>query len=170
MQGRTARACAGGTASGGLRTHLYHGGEDKTDDTVGGRPGEPPEDTSKGRLDPAPESVPDPGLRPGPAAAEPVIAPRTAGPTSGTAAIQHSRTGGLWTGLILSALVLLHLLVFILQCGNPVQISFFALEGVLPAGWLLLAAIPGVLLVAVPGSLRIIQLRRAARRGSTRKG
>lgn len=99
-----------------------------------------------------------------------MIAPRTAGPTSGTAAIQHSRTGGLWAGLILSALVLLHLLVFILQCGNPVQISFFALEGVLPVGWLLLAAIAGVLLVAVPGSLRIIQLRRAARRGSTRKG
>jgi uncharacterized integral membrane protein len=35
---------------------------------------------------------------------------------------------------------------------------------------LLLAAITGVLLVAIPGSLRIIQLRRAARRGSTRKG
>jgi hypothetical protein len=44
-----------------------------------------------------------------------------------------------------------------------VQISFFALEGVLPVGVaLLLAAIAGVLLVAIPGSLRIIQLRRAA--------
>jgi hypothetical protein len=63
---------------------------------------------------------------------------------------------------------LLLLLVFILQNGNPVQISFFALEGVLPVGVaLLLAAIAGVLLVAIPGSLRIMQLRRAPCRGST---
>jgi len=163
-------ALAGPHRVGCARTFIT-AGEDKTDDAVGGRLGEPPEDSSKGRLDQAPEPVPDPGLRPGPAAAEPVIAPRTAGPTLGTAAIQHSRTGGLWAGLILSALILLHLLVFILQNGNPVQISFFALEGVLPVGVaLLLAAIAGVLLVAIPGSLRIIQLRRAARRGSTRKG
>jgi uncharacterized integral membrane protein len=82
--------------------------------------------------------------------------------------VRHSRRGGLWAGLILSALVLLLLLVFILQNGNPVQISFFALEGVLPVGVaLLLAAIAGVLLVAIPGSLRIMQLRRAPCRGST---
>jgi uncharacterized integral membrane protein len=168
--GRRVHALAGPHRVGCARTFIT-AGEDKTDDAVGGRLGEPPEDSSKGRLDQAPEPVPDPGLRPGPAAAEPVIAPRTAGPTSGTAAIQHSRTGGLWAGLILSALVLLHLLVFILQNGNPVQISFFALEGVFPVGVaLLLAAIAGVLLVAIPGSLRIIQLRRAARRGLTRKG
>ncbi len=81
-------------------------------------------------------------------------------------AVRHSRTGGLWVGLILSALVLLVLLVFILQNGAPVQISFFSLEGVLPTGVaLLLAAIAGILLVAIPGSVRILQLRRAARRG-----
>jgi hypothetical protein len=55
--------------------------------------------------------------------------------------------------------------VFILQNGAPVQISFFALEGTLPVGVaLLLAAIAGILLVAIPGSVRILQLRRAARR------
>jgi uncharacterized integral membrane protein len=97
-------------------------------------------------------------------------APGPARPTSRAPAIRHSRTGGLWAGLILSALVLLLLLVFILQNGNPVVISFFALEGVLPIGVaLLLAAIAGVLLVPIPGSLRIMQLRRAARRGSTGK-
>jgi uncharacterized integral membrane protein len=78
---------------------------------------------------------------------------------------RRSRTGGLWVGLILSALVLLLLLVFILQNSQPVQISFFALDGVLPTGVaLLLAAIAGILLVAIPGSIRILQLRRAARR------
>jgi uncharacterized integral membrane protein len=98
------------------------------------------------------------------------VGPTPAGPILGAPAIRHSRTGGLWAGLILSALVLLLLLVFILQNGNPVEISFFALKGVLPVGVALLpAAIAGVLLVAIPGSLRIMQLRRAARRGSSRK-
>ena len=98
-------------------------------------------------------------------------APTTGAPTTGTAPkARRSRTGGLWVGLILSALVLLFLLVFILQNGEPVQISFFALDGVLPTGVaLLLAAIAGILLVAIPGSIRILQLRRAARRGARPK-
>jgi uncharacterized integral membrane protein len=71
----------------------------------------------------------------------------------------------LWTGLILSALVLLVLLIFILQNSTPVQISFLGVSGTLPVGVaLLLAAIAGLLLVAIPGGLRILQLRRAARR------
>jgi uncharacterized integral membrane protein len=96
--------------------------------------------------------------------------PGSATPGSGsssTAPVRRSRSGGLWVGLILSALVLLFLLVFILQNGAPVQISFFALEGSLPVGVaLLLAAIAGILLVAIPGTVRILQLRRAARRGA----
>ena len=84
--------------------------------------------------------------------------------------MRRSRTGVLWAGLILSALVLLLLLVFILQNSNPVPIYFFALDGVLPLGALLLPAIAGVLLVAIPGSLRIMQLRRATRRRSTGRG
>ena len=87
--------------------------------------------------------------------------------TPSTAPVRRSRSGGLWVGLILSALVLLLLLVFILQNGAPVQISFFAFQGTLPVGVaLLLAAILGILLVAIPGSVRILQLRRAARRGA----
>jgi uncharacterized integral membrane protein len=47
-----------------------------------------------------------------------------------------------------------------------VQINFLAASGTLPTGVaLLLAAIAGLLLVAIPGGLRILQLRRAARRG-----
>jgi uncharacterized integral membrane protein len=79
--------------------------------------------------------------------------------------VARSRTGILWTGLILSALVLLVLLVFILQNGTPVQINFLGASGTLPIGVaLLLAAIAGLLLVAIPGGMRILQLRRAARR------
>lgn len=129
---------------------------------------------SAGPVDPTADPATDPGMR------IPVPTERTTGPvelppsgpatgtapTAGTApAVRHSRSGGLWVGLILSALVLLFLLVFILQNGDPVQISFFALEGVLPTGVaLLLAAIAGILLVAIPGSVRILQLRRVARR------
>jgi uncharacterized integral membrane protein len=77
----------------------------------------------------------------------------------------RSRSGVLWTGLILSAVVLLFLLVFILQNSTPVQINFLGASGTLPTGVaLLLAAIAGLLLVAIPGGLRILQLRRAARR------
>jgi uncharacterized integral membrane protein len=77
----------------------------------------------------------------------------------------RTRTGVLWVGLVLSALVLLVLLVFILQNSAPVQINFLGASGTLPTGVaLLLAAIAGLLLVAIPGGLRILQLRRAARR------
>jgi uncharacterized integral membrane protein len=141
-----------------------------TDDTASGRHGGRPAHRSPGRLDPAPDLLPDPGQRPVPAPAEPTTAPGPTRSSMATPAIRRSRTGGLWVGLVLSALVLLLLLVFILQNGRPVQISFFALEGALPLGVaLLLAAIAGILLVAIPGSLRILQLRRAARHGSSGK-
>ena len=131
---------------------------------------------SAGPVDPTADPATDPGMRiPVPAerptgrVALPSYGPAAgtgSAPATGTApAVRHSRSGGLWVGLILSALVLLFLLVFILQNGDPVQISFFALEGVLPTGVaLLLAAIAGILLVAIPGSVRILQLRRVARR------
>lgn len=91
---------------------------------------------------------------------------RTAGGTSdvtGTGTSTRSRISGLWVGLILSAVVLVFLLVFILQNSDPVQINFLGWAGALPTGVaLLFAAVAGVLLVAIPGSVRILQLRRAA--------
>lgn len=79
--------------------------------------------------------------------------------------VTRTRTGGLWTGLILSAIVGIFLLVFILQNNEPVVIDFLAFSGALPTGVaLLLAAIAGLLLVAIPGGLRILQLRRVAKR------
>ncbi|GAA5125616.1 LapA family protein [Pseudonocardia adelaidensis] len=79
------------------------------------------------------------------------------------AAAPRSRVSGLWVGVILSAVVLVFLLVFILQNGNPVLITFLGWTQTLPTGVaLLFAAIAGVLLVAIPGSIRILQLRRAA--------
>jgi uncharacterized integral membrane protein len=100
-------------------------------------------------------TVPTPSL-PGGGAAP------TAPPTSGLA---RSRSGVLWTGAILSAIVLIFLLIFIVQNNVPVRITFLGASGTLPTGVaLLFAAIAGLLLVAIPGGLRIMQLRRAARR------
>ncbi|WP_252436026.1 LapA family protein [Pseudonocardia humida] len=96
----------------------------------------------------------------------PTAATPKGGPVPG---ISHTRTSGLWTGLILSAIVLVLLLIFILQNSAPVQITFLGLSGTLPTGVaLLFAAVAGLLLVAIPGGLRILQLRRAARRGARR--
>jgi hypothetical protein len=57
-------------------------------------------------------------------------------------------------------LVLLLLLIFVLENGQRVEVSFFGAHGRLPLGVaLLLAAVFGVLLVALPGTARIVQLR-----------
>jgi uncharacterized integral membrane protein len=73
--------------------------------------------------------------------------------------------GGWWAASALFALVLLLLLIFILENGQRADIGFFGAHGHLPLGIaLLLAAILGVLLVVIPGTGRIIQLRMLARR------
>lgn len=82
--------------------------------------------------------------------------------------VRRTRTSGMWVTLTLAAIVLLVLLVFILENGQQVNISFFGAHGHLPLGVaLLLAAICGVLLVAIPGYGRILQLRRALRRSTS---
>ncbi len=83
--------------------------------------------------------------------------------------LRGGKISGLWVGLILSAIVLLFLLIFILQNNVPTQIKFLGAEGTLPVGVaLLFAAALGVLLVAIPGGGRILQLRRAARKRGRR--
>ena len=73
--------------------------------------------------------------------------------------------GGWWVASALFALMLLLLLIFILENGQRADIGFFGAHGHLPLGIaLLLAAILGVLLVVIPGTGRIIQLRMLARR------
>ena len=63
------------------------------------------------------------------------------------------------------AVVLLLLLIFILENSQSVSIGYFGAHGHLPLGVaLLLAAVLGVLLVVIPGTVRIIQLRITARR------
>jgi uncharacterized integral membrane protein len=84
--------------------------------------------------------------------------------------LKRTRISGLWVGITVAAVVLLLLLVFILQNNSYVMIYFFGWGGSFPLGVaLLLAAISGVLLVAIPGYGRIIQLRRSFRKANPRK-
>jgi uncharacterized integral membrane protein len=87
---------------------------------------------------------------------------------SSRAAEQHvvrsTRTSRTWTGAILFALVLPALLIFIVQNGQRVEVSFVGADGRLPlAVAMLFAAVAGALLIAIPGVGRTVQLRRVAR-------
>jgi len=79
--------------------------------------------------------------------------------------IKRTRTSGVWVAVAFFAVVLLFLLIFILQNGQKVDISFLGAHGHLPLGVaLLLAAVCGVLLVVLAATARISQLRTTARR------
>ena len=79
--------------------------------------------------------------------------------------IRHTRISGLWLAIGFFAVVLLFLLIFILQNGSKVSISFLGADGHLPLGVaLLLAAVCGVLLTILAGAARIAQLHSVARR------
>jgi uncharacterized integral membrane protein len=87
------------------------------------------------------------------------------GTPPGDHVVRRTRIGGIWVAAALFALVLLLLLIFILENGQRVSIGYFGAHGHLPLGVaLLLAAVLGILLVVVPGTARIIQLRMVARR------
>lgn len=81
------------------------------------------------------------------------------------ASVRRTRISSVWVATIVAAIVLVLLLVFIAQNSQRVSVSFLGAQGQLPLGVaLLLAAASGILLIAIPGTARIVQLRRAAKR------
>lgn len=81
----------------------------------------------------------------------------------------RTRLSELWVTVVAFAVVLLVLLIFVLENDQRSEVSFFGAHGNLPTGVaLLLAAVFGVLLVAVPSGARILQLRRLGHRPSHR--
>lgn len=112
-----------------------------------------------------------PTAEPPPDQQQPAAEPRRRTPTpAGVPQAKHhrirrTRAGATWVAAATFAVILLLLLIFILENGHTVAISFFGASGHLPLGVaLLLAAVLGVLLVAIPGTARIVQLRITARR------
>ena len=81
--------------------------------------------------------------------------------------VRRTRTSGIWVGLIVSAIFVILLIVFIAQNSNEASVHFFGWDGTFPLGLtILLAAIAGMLLVAIPGTVRIFQLRRNLRKNA----
>lgn len=79
--------------------------------------------------------------------------------------IKGTRTGTIWTGLVVGIVVLLLLLVFILQNLDEATLELFAWDFTLPLGVaLLFAALAGAAIIALAGAVRILQIRRAANR------
>jgi uncharacterized integral membrane protein len=79
--------------------------------------------------------------------------------------IKRTRISGLWVAVGIFALVLLFLLIFILQNGREVGVSYLGAHGNLPLGVaLLLAAVCGALLAILAAAVRMAQLRSTARK------
>jgi uncharacterized integral membrane protein len=98
---------------------------------------------------------------------EPTPAPQATQPSHRYQQVRRTKISGLWVGLTVAAIVLLVLLVFIIENSQTVDIAFFGAHWHLSLGVaMLLAAICGILLVAVPGYGRIIQLRRVLRKAA----
>jgi uncharacterized integral membrane protein len=104
---------------------------------------------------PAPVTPPPGAQQPGPAAPPPLPQHK----------IRPTRLSGLWLAVVFFAVVLLFLLIFILQNGRAVDISYLGMHGHLPLGVaMLLSAVCGVLLTILAGAARISQLHAVARR------
>ena len=120
------------------------------------------------------ESATAPGPQPDappeqPAAVAPPPGAQQPGPAAPSPLPQHkirpTRLSGLWFAVVFFAVVLLFLLIFILQNGRAVDISYLGMHGHLPLGVaLLLSAVCGVLLTILAGAARISQLHAVARR------
>lgn len=73
----------------------------------------------------------------------------------------RSRAGAVWVGICVAAVVLIALIIFMLQNTQPVQVTFFAMQGTVPLAIALLIAGIGVGIAALTiGTIRIGQLRR----------
>ena len=113
-----------------------------------------------------PQNSVDRGPDSGPAGANSAAVAAPSTPAKRPSA-RRSRIGGMWVALIGAAAAFVFLLIFILQNPARTDISFLWWDGRLPAGVaMLLAALAGMLLIAIPGTGRILQLRRGVRRPS----
>ena len=147
-------------------------GPDPRDLTPGRPPPTAPEQTAPPPTAPAQTGPAQTGpaqtapAQTGPAQTGPAqTGPAQTGPVLPQHKIKRTRISGLWVSVGFFAVVLLLLLIFILQNGTKVDISYMGAHGHLPLGVaLLLSAVCGVLLVVLAGAARISQLRAVARR------
>ncbi len=83
--------------------------------------------------------------------------------------VRATRVSGVWVGLIGTALFLILLVIFVAQNSRRVSLHFFGWHGQFSlALTILISAVIGILLVAIPGTVRIVQLRRSLRQNGPR--
>ena len=81
--------------------------------------------------------------------------------------LRGSRTSGLWIGVAVVAVLLVLLIIFIAQNTQEVQVAFLGWDGQTPLAVAILAAVvTGLVIAAIAGSLRILQLRRRVKRSA----
>ena len=81
--------------------------------------------------------------------------------------LRGSRTSGAWIGLAVVAILLVLLIIFIAQNTQKVQVAFLGWEGKTPLSVAILASVvTGLVVAAIAGSLRILQLRRRVKRSA----
>jgi len=148
-------------------TDPYDSSLPRSSSDLGGAPGTGPAATGPAYgSDPATMADREPLAAPAAGAVDPVEpATHPAPGFNERGHVQATKVSGVWIGLIATALFVILLIIFIAQNSRRVTIHFFGWHGQFSlALTILLAAVLGVLLVAVPGSLRIVQLRRALRK------
>ncbi|BCI79157.1 putative membrane protein [Mycolicibacterium sp. TY66] len=105
-----------------------------------------------------------PAEPPAPKSPKPDSAPAKK-PKTPESAVKFTRTAALWSALVLGFLILILLLVFILQNGDDVTLRLFGWQLTMQKGVaILLSAVAGGLLTFAVASIRILQLRLAARK------
>jgi uncharacterized integral membrane protein len=84
--------------------------------------------------------------------------------------VRQGRISALWVGLVAVAVVLILLIIFIGQNLDKATIHFLGFSGSLPVGLVaLVSAVIGVLIAAVPGTVRILQLRKALKKNTPKE-
>lgn len=108
------------------------------------------------------QPVPPPVEEPAPRREAPVEDPARRDHDLAVDAEPHrTRTGSTVVGMIVAAILLILVIVFVAQNSDSTPLQFFGWDGDVSLAVALLAAfVAGMLLIAIPGSLRLMQLRR----------
>jgi uncharacterized integral membrane protein len=131
---------------------------------------------------PEPTRTPERDQSPAAGAGSPVYPEEGAAPSTGQATapattatppataqppVQRTRAASFWVSVVVTALLLIALIIFLAQNSHQISIHFLGWSGhVSEAVALLIAAVCGALLVAIPASIRIVQLRHGAKRAA----
>jgi uncharacterized integral membrane protein len=115
--------------------------------------------------DPQLDSTPG-SAQPAPARAVPAETAPTAPPAERDP-LRRSRASNFWIAIVGFGVLLVLLVIFILQNRQSVNVSYLGFNGHMPlAAAMLISVAAGLLLTAIAGSVRILQLRRRVRRGA----